>query len=80
MYIFHIYIYYLCHNIFYTYANGFLKIRWKQTDKCHLLISKSKFSQIHKGESTIKSSDYEKLLGIKIDSKLQQFWWSCVEL
>ena len=39
-------------------------------DKCHLLIAKDKSSEIHRGESIIKSSDSEKLLGIKTDSKL----------
>ena len=33
-------------------------------------------SEIHIVEIIIKSSDCEKLLGVKIDSKLH-FWWSC---
>ena len=40
------------------------------TDKCHLLLTKDKSSQIHIGDSIIESSTCEKLLGIKIDSKL----------
>ena len=40
-------------------------------DKCHLLLSKDKSSEIHVGESIIKSADCEKLLGIKINSKLR---------
>ena len=37
---------------------------------------KDKFSEIHTGQPIIKSSDFQKLLGIKIDSKVH-FWWSC---
>ena len=33
-------------------------------------MSKDKSSEIHISESIIKSSDYKKLIGIKIDSKL----------
>ena len=40
------------------------------TDKCHLLLSKDESSEIHAGDSIIESSTCEKLLGIKIDSKL----------
>ena len=32
-------------------------------------------SEIHVGGSIIESSDYEKLLGIRIDLKLY-YWWS----
>ena len=39
-------------------------------DKCQLLMTKDKSSEIHIGESIIKSSDCEKLPGIKVDSKL----------
>ena len=35
-----------------------------------LIMTKDKSSEIHVGESIIKSSNCEKLLGIKIDSKL----------
>ena len=41
------------------------------TDKCHLVLSKDESSEIHIGDSIIKSSTCEKLLGIKIDSKLR---------
>ena len=41
------------------------------TDKCHLLLSKDESSEIHIGDSIIESSTCEKLLGIKIDSKLR---------
>ena len=41
------------------------------TDKCHLLLSKNESSEIHIGDSIIESSTCEKLLGIKIDSKLR---------
>ena len=37
---------------------------------CHLLIAKDKSSEVHIGEFIIKRSDSEKLLDIKIDSKL----------
>ena len=40
------------------------------TDKCHLLLSKDESSEIHIGDSVIESSTCEKLLSIKIDSKL----------
>ena len=40
------------------------------TDKCHLLLSKDESSEIHIGDSIIEGSTCEKLLGIKIDSKL----------
>ena len=46
------------------------------TDKCHLYYANDKSSEIHIGESIVKSSDYEKLRGIKIDLKFH-FWWSC---
>ena len=39
-------------------------------------MAKDKSPEIHAGESIIKSSDCEKMLDIKIDSKLH-FWWSC---
>ena len=45
------------------------------TDECHLLMTKDKSSEIH--VSVIKSSDCEKLLGIKIYSKIH-FWLSCL--
>ena len=40
------------------------------TNKCHLLLRKNKSPEIHIGEFIIKSSDCEKLLGIKVDSKI----------
>ena len=41
------------------------------TDKCHLLLSKDESSEIHIRDSIMESSTCEKLLGIKIDSKLR---------
>ena len=41
------------------------------TDKCYLLLGKDESSEIHIGDSIIESSTYEKLLDIKIDSKLR---------
>ena len=41
------------------------------TDKCHLLLSKNEPSEIHIVDSLIESSICEKLLGIKIYSKLR---------
>ena len=35
-----------------------------------LTMTKDKSSKIHISEIIVKSSDYEKLLGVKIDSKL----------
>ena len=49
-------------------SNGFLKIKRKEAQIS--LITKDKYSEIHIGEFIIKSSDCEKLLGIKIDPKL----------
>ena len=40
------------------------------TDKCHLLVSTNEAIEIRVGESLIKNSTCEKLLGIKIDNKL----------
>ena len=40
------------------------------TDRCHLLLSKYESSEIHIGDSIVESSTCEKLLAIKIDSKL----------
>ena len=40
------------------------------TDKCHLIVSTDEPIEIRVGESLIKSSTCEKLLGIKIDNKL----------
>ena len=41
------------------------------TDKCHVLLSKIRSSEIHIRDSIIKSSSCKKLFGIKIDSKLR---------
>ena len=41
------------------------------TDKCQLLLSNDEYSEIHIGDSIIESSICEKLLGVKIDSKLR---------
>ena len=50
------------------FFNGFPKIRQKETQIN--VITKDKSSEIHIGESIIRSSEYEKLRDIKIDSKL----------
>ena len=39
-------------------------------DKCHLLLSTDKTVQVNIGTARIDNSKYEKLLGIKIDCKL----------
>ena len=49
------------------FSNGFLKIKRKET--LVNVFTKDKSSEIHIGESIIKSSDCEKLLCTKIDSK-----------
>ena len=41
------------------------------TSKCHLLLSKDESCEIHIGDFIIENSTCEKLLGIKIDSKLR---------
>ena len=38
--------------------------------KCHLILGANEPAQIQIGESLIKSTNYEKLLGVKIDFKL----------
>ena len=41
------------------------------TTKCHLLVNKKNDEVVIKlGETEIKNSEYEKLLGIKVDTKL----------
>ena len=40
------------------------------TDKCHLIVSTDEPIEIRVGESLIKRSTCEKLLGLKIDDKL----------
>ena len=40
------------------------------TDKCHLIMSTNSNPEIQVGDSLIKASDCEKLLGLKIDYKL----------
>ena len=40
------------------------------TDKCHLIVSSDDSTEIQVGESVIKNTTCEKLLGIKIDNKL----------
>ena len=82
IYIYDIYIYdiyiYICMIYMYiwskmelqSFSNSFLKIKRKEAQINLITKDKSKSSKIHKGESITKSSDCEKLLGIKIDSKL----------
>ena len=50
------------------FSNGFLKIKQKETQIN--VITRYNSSEIHIGESVIKSSDCKKLLDIKIISKL----------
>ena len=42
----------------------------ENTDKCHLIVSTDESIEIRVGESSIKNSTCEKLLGVKIDNKL----------
>ena len=42
----------------------------ENSDKCHLIVSIDEPKEIRVGESLIKNSTCEKLLGVKIDSKL----------
>ena len=39
-------------------------------DKCHLIVSTNELTEIQIRDFSIKNSDSEKLLGFKIDSKL----------
>ena len=50
------------------YSLFFFQVKQKEAEIN--LLSKDKSSEIQIGKSIIKSSDWEKLLGIKIDSKL----------
>ena len=40
-------------------------------DKCHLIVSKNENISLHIGPFEIKIANYEKLLGIKVDSRLK---------
>ena len=51
----YIYIYITYYLMHYIYTNGFLKIRWKETGKYNLLMSKGKSSEIHIGKSSLKA-------------------------
>ena len=53
------------------FSNGFLKSNEKKKPRINAYYNdQDKSSEIHIGESMIKSSDCVKLLGMKIDSKL----------
>ena len=52
------------------FSDCFLKIRWHKSDKCYLLRTKDKPSEIYISESIIKHSDYKKMLWAKTDSKI----------
>ena len=52
------------------FSDCFLKIRWQKSDKCYLLRTKDKPSEIYISESIIKHSDYKKMLWAKTDSKI----------
>ena len=54
-------------ELFYWFANNQMKAN---PDKCHLLTSSSDKASIYVDNYNIKSSKCEKLLGIKIDTKL----------
>ena len=43
--------------------------------KCYLLVNKKDEFLINLGETKIKNSEYEKLLGIKVDTKQVQLQW-----
>ena len=64
----YVYIYIYIYIYINRFSNGFLQIKRKEAQIN--FITKDKSSEIHIGESIIKSSDFEKLLGIKIYSKL----------
>ena len=55
-------------NLFKWFSDNQMK---GNTDKYHSLLSKDESSEIHIGDSVIESSNCEKLLDIKIDSKLR---------
>ena len=54
-------------NLFKWFSDNQMK---GNTDKYHSLLSKHESSEIHIGDAVIESSNCEKLLDIKIDSKL----------
>ena len=39
-------------------------------DKCHLMVSKNENVSMHIGPFEIKNTNYEKLLGIKVNNRL----------
>ena len=51
------------------FSDCFLKIRWQETDKCYLLKTKDKPSEIHISESIIKHSDYKQCKELKLIRK-----------
>ena len=55
-------------SLFRWFENNLLK---GNADKCHFLVSISKEVSLNVNNFKIKSSDYEKLLGVKFDSKLR---------
>ena len=55
-------------NLFKWFSDNQMK---GNTDKYHSLLSKHESSEIHIGDAVIESSNCEKLLDIKIDSKLR---------
>ena len=55
-------------SLFRWFENNLLKTN---DDKCHLLVSASQEISLNVNNFKIKNSDYEKLLGVKFDSKLR---------
>ena len=54
-------------SLFRWFENNLLK---GNADKCHFLVSTSQEISLNVNNFKIKNSDYEKLLGVKFDSKL----------
>ena len=54
-------------TLFQWFSDNQMKVN---ISKCHILVNKKDEVTIRIGETEIKSSEYEKLLGIKTDTKL----------
>ena len=64
-------------NLSYSEMGGMMLFQWfsdnqmkANISKCHLLVNKKDDATVRIGDTEIKNSEYEKLLGIKVDTKL----------
>ena len=55
---------YSAENLFKWFSDNQMK---GNTDKCHMIMSTENVPELQIGDSLIKTSSWEKLLGVKID-------------